>query len=138
MITKKQIGKNIGLSVTSQIVSLAVTSLIYLIVPKMIPDIQYANWQVYSLYISYVGICHLGLLDGIVLRYSQYDYDELEKERIRSQFVFLLILLSCFSIISLLTGEVFLKGASFATLIMVAIGLITRNVKGLIIICGTV
>lgn len=129
MITKQQIGKNIGFSIVSQVVSLAVTSIVYLIVPKVIPDIQYANWQVYSLYISYVGICHFGLLDGIVLRYSQFDYDQLDKNRIRSQFLFLLILLSGISFILLIIGTISLKGTSFLTLAMVAAGLITRNIN---------
>ena len=33
-------------------------------------------------HVGYVGVLHFGLLDGIVLRYSQYDYDELDKPRI--------------------------------------------------------
>ena len=85
-----QIKKNVGLSVSAQVISLAVSFIMNLILPKFISEYQYALWQTYLLYIGYVGILHFGLLDGIVLRYSQYDYDELDKPKIRSQFQCLL------------------------------------------------
>ena len=70
----------------AQIVSLLVSAILNLIVPKYVSVVQYSYWQTYLLYISYVGILHFGLLDGLVLRYSQYDYDELNKPLFRSQF----------------------------------------------------
>ena len=76
-----QIKKNVGLSVSAQVISLAVSFIMNLILPKFISEYQYALWQTYLLYIGYVGILHFGLLDGIVLRYSQYDYDELEDRK---------------------------------------------------------
>ena len=78
-----QIKRNIGLSVIAQIISLAVSFIMNLVLPKFISEYQYALWQTYLLYVGYVGILHFGLLDGIVLRYSQYDYEELDKVRIR-------------------------------------------------------
>ena len=61
-----------------------------LIVPKYIEIDQYAYWQTFVLYAGYVGIFHFGLLDGIVLRYSQYDYDKQDKPLLRSQLACLL------------------------------------------------
>ncbi len=65
-----------------------------LIVPKYIEINQYAYWQTFILYSGYIGIFHFGLLDGIVLRYSQYDYDKLDKPLLRSQLVWLLVFTS--------------------------------------------
>jgi O-antigen/teichoic acid export membrane protein len=79
-ITGKSVAKNISLSVLVQAISLIVSFVLNLIVPKFIDEYQYSYWQTFLLYAQYVGILHFGLLDGIVLRYSQYDYDELDKK----------------------------------------------------------
>ena len=90
-ITKKRLASNIIISITVQLISMAVSFLLTLIVPKFIDEYQYAYWQTYVMYVGYVGILHFGLLDGIVLRYSQYDYEELDKARIRSQLHVMLV-----------------------------------------------
>ena len=77
-ISGKRLLKNVSLSIAAQVVSLFVAFILNLIVPKFISEYDYAYWQTYVLYASYVGILHFGILDGIVLRYSQFDYDELD------------------------------------------------------------
>lgn len=89
---KKQISgvtvaKNVILSVGVQAVSVIVGFILNLVVPKFISEYDYSYWQTYLLYSQYVGVLHFGLLDSIVLRYSQYDYDELDKTSVRSQYL---------------------------------------------------
>lgn len=74
------------LSVVAQAVSVLIGFILNLIVPKFISESDYSLWQSYLLYSQYLGILHFGLMDGIVLRYSQFDYDELDKTMIRSQY----------------------------------------------------
>ena len=90
-ITTKKFASNVIISLAAQIISMAVSFVTALIVPRFIDEYQYASWQIYVLYAGYVGVLHFGLLDGLVLRYSKYDYDELDKERLRSQFKILLL-----------------------------------------------
>ena len=90
-ITSKKFAKNVIYSILAQIISLAVSFVLTLIVPKFIDEYQYSYWQTYVLYVGYVGVLHFGLLDGLVLRYSKFDYEELDKPRLRSQFIILLI-----------------------------------------------
>ena len=54
-VSFSQIKKNIGLSIIAQIISLAVSFVMNLILPKFISEYQYALWQTYLLYIGYVG-----------------------------------------------------------------------------------
>lgn len=127
-ITSGQIKRNVGFSLLSQVVYVVIALIINLLVPKFIDEVQYAYWQAYLLYVGYVGILHLGLLDGIVLRYSQYDYEDLDKRRIRSQFLVLFFVTSlsmCFalSLWLLLPSSVFRSVLPF-----VAIGMVSRNV----------
>lgn len=95
-----QIKKDIALSIIAQVISLAVSFIMNLILPKFMSEYQYSLWQTYLLYVGYVGVLHFGLLDGIVLRYSRYDYDELDKPRMRSQFKCLLVMTSVFCLIA--------------------------------------
>ena len=122
-----QIKKNIGLSVVAQVISLTVSFIMNLILPRYISEYQYALWQTYLLYIGYVGILHFGLLDGIVLRYSQYDYEELDKKVIRSQFKCLLAMTSFFCMIGVICANIFCDSEMKPVFIMVAIGIITRT-----------
>lgn len=121
------IKKNIIISMSSQTVSLLVSLIINLVVPRFISELQYSHWQVFVLYISYVGILHFGLLDGLVLRYSQFDYEELDKPRIRSQFVIMSIALLCFALIGSIIS-LFWHGAGKTILIMVSVGMVTKNI----------
>ena len=65
-ITTKKFAKNVVLSIVAQIVSLAISFITTLIVPRFIDEYQYAYWQTYVLYVGYVGVLHFGLLDGLV------------------------------------------------------------------------
>ena len=82
-LSGKKIAKNMMLSVLAQAVSVLVGFVLNLIVPKFIPESDYSLWQSYLLYSQYLGVLHFGLMDGIVLRYARFDYDELDKDMVR-------------------------------------------------------
>lgn len=126
-ISTKKIKRNLIVSVTAQVISIFVSLLISLIVPKFISELEYSYWQSYVLYVSYVGILHFGLLDGIVLRYSEYDYDQLDKPRLRSQFQIMLTIISAFALIISITSIGFV-GNNRVVCLFVAIGIITKNI----------
>lgn len=126
-LSKDKIAKNVILSIGAQLISLMVSFLLNLVVPKFLTEAQYANWQIYVLYVGYVGILHFGMLDGLMLRYAQYDYEELDKKAFRSQFLFLIILMSvistsifCFSIFNM-------QGEKKIIVCLVALGIIIKN-----------
>ncbi len=126
-VSKARLKKNIAISIGAQFVSIVVSILLNLIVPKFLPEIQYAYWQTYLLYAGYVGILHFGLLDGLMLRYSQYDYDELDKTTIRSQFKLLLILLALSSFITIIIGYSFSDSITSSVFYFIAIAIFSKN-----------
>lgn len=127
-ITTKKFAKNVVYSIIAQIISLSVSFILTLIVPRFIDELQYANWQMYVLYVGYVGVLHFGLLDGLVLRYSKYDYEELDKARLRSQFVVLLIFTSVISFAAIAVSLFAFGGANKIIFVLVAVGIITKNI----------
>lgn len=84
--------KNFSYTLTSNFVSLIVSTLVILVIPKLIGINEYGYWQLYMFYSSYVGFLHFGWNDGIYLRYSGKEYNELDKRLFFSQFYMLLLL----------------------------------------------
>lgn len=126
-ITTKKFAANVIISIAAQIISLAVGFVLNLVVPKFIDNYQYAYWQAYTLYVGYVGILHFGLLDGLVLRYSQYDYEELDKARIRSQFMLMLVFTSALAILTSAVALLAVDGVPKIIVVLVSVGIVTKN-----------
>ena len=127
-ITTKTFAKNVILSIVAQIISLSISFVTTLIVPRYIDEYQYAYWQTFVLYAGYVGILHFGLLDGLVLRYSKYDYEELDKARLRSQFTILLIFTGAVTVIASCVSLFALGGENRYIFLFVAIAIVTKNI----------
>lgn len=127
-ITAKKFTANVVISLTVQAVSLAVGFLLNLIVPKFIGEDQYAYWQMYLLYVGYVGVLHFGLLDGIVLRYSQYDYEELDKETVRSQFKILFVFTTILAVAAIFAAFAFTRAESRYIVAFVGLGIVSKNI----------
>lgn len=124
----RRVTRKIAVSMTAQIISLAVSFLLNLIVPKFISEYQYAYWQTFLLYVNYVGVLHFGLLDGIVLRYSQYNYDQLDKPLLRSQFHALFLSNCLFASVSVAIALILNVDITSEIVALVGLGIITKNV----------
>lgn len=77
---------NIAYAFTSQIISLVLSVMMALIVPKVLGIREYAYWQLFIFYSSYVGFFHFGLNDGVYLRNGGKSYENLNSSLISSQF----------------------------------------------------
>lgn len=83
----RQFLKNSGYAISSNLLTLIVSSLVVVVLPRIIGVSEYGYWQLYLFYTSYVGFAHLGWLDGIYLRYGGEHYHQLDKKRFSSQFI---------------------------------------------------
>lgn len=126
-LSGNQIAKNVLTSVLVQGVSLLISLISGFLIPKFIDEYQYAYREIYLLYIGYVGVLHFGLLDGIMLRYSQYDYEELDKARLRSQLNLLFGSLSLMAAIAIVVAVTCFDGVTRTLIILLAVGAIMKN-----------
>lgn len=126
-ITNKTIAKNMIVSVGAQAISLLTSLIINLIVPKFINEYEYSYWQTYVLYASYVGLLQFGILDGIVLRFSEFDYEELDKEELSGHFWVLSSMFSIFTSIGIIISVSFFSEITRYQIILVSISIITKN-----------
>ena len=77
--------------ILSQGISVIVSIIMGFIIPKYVDEYQYAYWQTFTLYLGYVPLLSLGMLDGFTLRYSKYDYNELDRLKTRTFFRILML-----------------------------------------------
>lgn len=109
-------------SVTANLISLAISIILSLIVPKLLGIEQYGYWQLYTFYVSYVGFFHFGWADGLYLRYGGKYYDELDKPLMHSQY-WLLTFLEIFICIGIALIAIFFIRNSNKTIVLIATGL---------------
>ncbi|MGM0167262.1 hypothetical protein IGI39_002242 [Enterococcus sp. AZ135] len=88
----KTVIKNLYYTVAANFVTLAISILLNLFVPKLLGVKEYSYWQLYVFYSSYVGFLHFGWVDGIYLKIGGSEYEDLDKKSLGSQFWYLMIM----------------------------------------------
>lgn len=84
--------KNILWVLITNCMILAVGVISAIFVPKYVGVGTYAKYKTYTLYVSYLGIFHLGFNNGIYLKYGNYDYDKLPFDRFKGYTRFLMVM----------------------------------------------
>lgn len=78
--------KNISYSLVANLISLLVSVIMVMFVPKFLSLEDYGTWQLFLFYFSYLGFFHFGWEDGIYLRYAGKSFDELDQKTFAGQF----------------------------------------------------
>lgn len=91
--------KNISYTFSANLFSVAISGAVALLAPKFLDLDSYGYWQLYIFYFSYVGFFHLGLQDGMYLRYGGQYYESLDKKVMHSQFTFLVSMEFVFAVL---------------------------------------
>lgn len=85
-IKSKFLIKNFSYTISSNLISLIISTLVVIVVPKLVGVEEYGYWQLYLFYSAYVGFLHFGWSDGIYLRYGGEEYSNIDKRIFSSQF----------------------------------------------------
>ncbi len=114
--------------------SMLVSFVIILIVPKLLGVEEYGYWQLYLFYLSYVGFLHFGWNDGIYLKYGGEKYKDLNKDLFFSQFWMLVIFQVVVGIVILGAAEILIVDSSKLYIVkMISICTILVNVRYMLI-----
>lgn len=124
--------KNFSYTFSSNLLSLLISTLVVLIVPKMIGVNEYGYWQLYLFYASYVGFLHFGWSDGIYLREGGKSYKELDKNQIFSQFYMLTLMQICLAILIMIVSRGILQDENKRVIInLIALTMVITNIRSL-------
>lgn len=103
---RRDIYKNLSLSLITNIYSLLIAIIVTFILPKILSPIDYGKWQLYIFYYNYLKYFHFGLGDGIYLRYFKYSFIKI-LIKIREQVILLYLGLFVVEILSLIIINIF-------------------------------
>jgi O-antigen/teichoic acid export membrane protein len=117
-------------TISSNLISLIISTLVVLIIPKLIGIVEYGYWQLYIFYTSYVGFLHFGWNDGIYLRFGGEEYKNLDKRLFYSQFIELLVSQIVIALLIWLGSFIFVRDFNRGFILqMVAIAMILVNTR---------
>lgn len=127
-MNKRAILQNMSVAFLAQGVSMCLSILQTLLVPKVLGVEQYGYWQLYIFYISYVGFFHLGLSSGVYLTTGGQTRDEMDKPAIKSQMVFGATYQTCMAIVIVVLSQFMDVGPERTfVIVMTAVYLVLQN-----------
>lgn len=83
---KGGLGGNIGLAILAQGISFVSSVMMAIVVPKALGVGDYAYWQLFTLYVGYIGLLLFGVHDGVFLRLGGVRVGQVDWSRIKAQF----------------------------------------------------
>lgn len=119
------------ISVTfSNIVSIISGILVGFVIPKILSVEGYGYYKTFTLYTTYLSLCHLGIIDGIVLKHGGSDYEHLDRYHFRSVFKWYIIVNFTFTII-LSISSIFTRDDHIRfILVLLGLNVVAINVLG--------
>lgn len=84
--------KNVLSVLASNFATLLSGILVGFVLPLVLSVEDYGYYKTFTLYVTYLGLFSLGMIDGIVLKYGGCNYGQLEKRRFRSYFRWYIII----------------------------------------------
>lgn len=127
---KNMFRSNLIYAFSAQVISLAVSLLISIIVPKFLGITEYALWQVFIFYTNYVSFGQIGIVDGLYLKLGGRNYEELDYRQLGSQFYFFSLFQIIISIVIIVSAYCGLGVTEkFFVFLFVAIYLVVYNIS---------
>ena len=121
----KRLLSNLSYSFIANLVTMLVSVLIVLLIPRFWGEIAYGYYQLYLFYISYVGFFHLGWIDGIYLRIGGQSYAALDRALYSGQFrILLLLVILATSIVMMFSSAVVADSDKFFVIGMTCVCLV--------------
>ncbi|MBS4178126.1 lipopolysaccharide biosynthesis protein [Lederbergia citrea] len=87
----KKFIENISYTFVVNLLSVIISTVLIIIVPKFISVENYGYWQLYIFYTYIISFMSLGLSDGAYLRFGGHEYKDLNKPIFASQYWFLVV-----------------------------------------------
>jgi O-antigen/teichoic acid export membrane protein len=130
-----KIKKNFYYTSISNLLSLLVSLIVVLIVPKLVGVEEFGYWQLYIFYSAYVGFLHFGWSDGIYIRYGGKNYQDLDKKLFFSQFYLFVIMQLILAVIFFACSFWFLQDEKRVLIIqMTILCMVIINIRSFLLI----
>lgn len=98
-----------------------------LLLPKVLSVQDYGFLKIYTLYVTYTALLHLGFADGVLLRLAGMEYGELDKRRMRLYTRFFVSFQTLIGVAMMVAGLLVKDGDYSFILIMLGVNMIVIN-----------
>lgn len=126
-MSNKSTLKKIGYVTFSNVIKLVSSILIGFIIPNILGVTNYGYYKVFTLYLTYIGLFHFGFIDGIYLKFGGVDYKDLNRQKFRSYFRFLLLFELVISLVGIVLVQVLMNSDRAFIFTLLLINLIAIN-----------
>lgn len=82
-MNKREVSRNLFSVILSALITTGTGLITGFLIPKFFTVENYAYYKMFSMYLGYVGVLHLGFADGVLIRFGNHDYDMLPKKTMR-------------------------------------------------------
>ncbi|MCU7357828.1 oligosaccharide flippase family protein [Enterococcus dispar] len=132
---KQNLSANIKYSVVANFITMLISIISIIIFPKILGTSSYGYYQLYLFYISFAGIIHFGIIDGILLNFAGLSYNDIVKKRVINQFWILSILqlIITLPIISMINFIIKFNYNQFIVIVLSLICIVITNQRSLIL-----
>ena len=121
-------GKSLFVVVFSRIISLISSIVVGFVLPKILSVTDYGFYKVFTLYVAYTALLHLGFVDGILLKVSGMKYSDLNLQKMRTYTRFFATLEMFVFLVMLLVGVLVADGEYLFILVMLAVNMVFVNI----------
>lgn len=126
----KEIKSILGVAI-SNVSSIISGIFVGFVVPKILSVEGYGFYKTFTLYVAYLGLFSLGIVDGIYLKYGAKDYSELDKPLFRAFFKWFLLIHAFFSLLAIGCSFVFISDVNTRFILSaLGINLVAVNITG--------
>ena len=124
--------KNAIYALGAQGVSIMLSIILALVFPKLLGVHHYGYWRLFTMYIGYAFVAHLGLNDGVYLRNGGKEYRELDFSSLKANLLFSVIWQAVLGILTLCVtiGFFDLEQERTFVIICTAVYILLSNVVG--------
>ena len=123
--------KNIFRVITGHGFKLVMGFAVGFLLPIILSIEDFGYYRLFALYLSYLGIFHLGFIDGIYLKYVGYTIDEIVKDGFGFLWKCFLVLESIFTVGLFILSIVFFKGERQIVFLFLSINPLPINITSL-------
>lgn len=108
MDLKKKFVSNLSHAFIAQLVAMVISMGVNLVLPKFVGVESYSYWQLFIFYSQYIPFLHLGLNDGVYLRYGGITFSEMNQSKIKSQMLLGFVYQFVFCVILCIVSYIFI------------------------------
>lgn len=124
----KSFGKNLFIVALSRLISLISGIAVGFLLPKILSVTDYGFYKVFTLYAVYTSLLHFGFVDGILLKISGQQYENLDISKMRIYTRFFVFVELVVSFVMLLTSIIFTDGEYLFIVSMLAVNMVFVNI----------